>query len=275
MNFTVLARVADGSNAFQYLIWRSLDHRRRSMGARHRPAAEHAAGVHIRSSHDGRQRGVAAGVDRLRLRGQDDVAGERRLPGCDGALFGVVVARVFLGERIAVAHIHCDGGRARGTGDHGGRRHQCRGRRQGHRRRSRGACLGCRPRSTPRSCARASATGRRSCRLRRADDACHVVTINGDTFVPPATDIALAVVHGAVFIVGGVDLQQRLAQDPGGADDRLRPTELVLVPVWAILLLSERPSASTMMGRTLIVVAVVGMALLDVRDPRGRVLTAV
>ena len=46
-------------------------------------------------------------------------------------------------------------------------------------------------------------------------------------------------------------------------------TELVLVPVWAFLLLSERPSASTMMGGTLIVVAVVGMALLDVRDPRG------
>jgi drug/metabolite transporter (DMT)-like permease len=53
-------------------------------------------------------------------------------------------------------------------------------------------------------------------------------------------------------------------------------TEMVLVPVWAFLLLSERPSASALIGGCLIVVAVVGMALLDVRDQaRAAVLTAV
>ena len=79
---TVLARVADESNAFQYLIWRSLGIIAvvEAVGARHRAAAEHAARLHVRPSHDGRQRGFAAGLDRLRLRRQDDLAGQRRLP---------------------------------------------------------------------------------------------------------------------------------------------------------------------------------------------------
>ena len=46
--------------------------------------------------------------------------------------------------------------------------------------------------------------------------------------------------------------------------------------MWAFLLLSERPSANTLLGGMLIVVAVLGMALLDVRDhARAEVLTAV
>jgi len=53
-------------------------------------------------------------------------------------------------------------------------------------------------------------------------------------------------------------------------------TEMVLVPIWAFLLLSERPTVSTLIGGCLIVIAVVGMALLDVRDQaRAEVLTAV
>jgi drug/metabolite transporter, DME family len=107
---------------------------------------------------------------------------------------------------------------------------------------------------------------------------CAVVTFsNGDTFVPPAVDIALAVAHGAVFIVGGTLIFNRASRKiPAAQMTVFAQTELVLVPVWAFLLLSERPSASTLVGGTLIVVAVVGMALLDVRDQaRTEVLTAV
>jgi drug/metabolite transporter (DMT)-like permease len=107
---------------------------------------------------------------------------------------------------------------------------------------------------------------------------CSVVTFaNGDTFVPPAPDIALAVVHGAVFIVGGTLIFNSASRKiPAAQMTVFAQTELVLVPVWAFLLLSERPSASTLLGGTLIVVAVVGMALLDVRDhARAEVLTAV
>jgi drug/metabolite transporter (DMT)-like permease len=53
-------------------------------------------------------------------------------------------------------------------------------------------------------------------------------------------------------------------------------TEMVLVPIWAFMLLSERPNASTLAGGTLIVVAVVGMALLDARQqPPSELLTTV
>jgi drug/metabolite transporter (DMT)-like permease len=38
------------------------------------------------------------------------------------------------------------------------------------------------------------------------------------------------------------------------------------VPVWAYLLLSERPTATTLAGGSIIVVAVVGMAILDTRQ---------
>ena len=164
---TVLARVADGSNAFQYLIWRSLGIIAVVEAwalATGRPQST------LRAFTSGR-RVMAANVALLLASIGFVCAVKTTSPanaaflGATAPLFGVVVARVFLGERIAVAHIHCDGGRARGTGDHGGRRHQCRGRRQGHRRRPRGARLGRRPRSTPRSCARhLNATGRRSCR---------------------------------------------------------------------------------------------------------------
>ena len=52
-------------------------------------------------------------------------------------------------------------------------------------------------------------------------------------------------------------------------------TEMVLVPVWAFRLLSETPTKSTMLGGTIIVIAVVGMALLDARhQPPTEVLTA-
>ena len=107
---------------------------------------------------------------------------------------------------------------------------------------------------------------------------CGVVTFaGGDTFVPPAPDIALALAHGAVFIVGGTLIFNSASRKiPAAQMTVFAQTELVLVPVWAFLLLSERPSGATLVGGTLIVLAVVGMALLDVRDQaRAQVLTAV
>jgi drug/metabolite transporter (DMT)-like permease len=53
---------------------------------------------------------------------------------------------------------------------------------------------------------------------------------------------------------------------PAAAMTVFAQTELVLVPVWAYLLLSERPTATTLAGGSIIVVAVVGMAILDTRQ---------
>ena len=54
---------------------------------------------------------------------------------------------------------------------------------------------------------------------------CSIVTFaDGDTFVPPAPDIALALVHGAVFIVGGTLIFNSASRSiPAAADDRVRP----------------------------------------------------
>jgi drug/metabolite transporter (DMT)-like permease len=107
---------------------------------------------------------------------------------------------------------------------------------------------------------------------------CATVTIaDSNTLVPPAPDIGLALVHGAVFIVGGTLIFNIAARSiPAAAMTVFAQTEMVLVPVWAFLLLSERPTTSTLVGGTIIVIAVVGMAVLDARQqPPSEVLTAV
>ena len=74
---------------------------------------------------------------------------------------------------------------------------------------------------------------------------CATVTIaDGNTFVPPASDIGLALVHGAVFIVGGTLIFNIASRSiPAAAMTVFAQTEMVLVPVWAFLLLSERPTS--------------------------------
>ena len=107
---------------------------------------------------------------------------------------------------------------------------------------------------------------------------CATVTIaDSNTLVPPAPDIGLALVHGAVFIVGGTLIFNIASRSiPASAMTVFAQTEMVLVPVWAFLLLSERPTSSTLVGGTIIVIAVVGMAVLDARQsPPTEVLTAV
>ena len=54
---------------------------------------------------------------------------------------------------------------------------------------------------------------------------CVAVTLaNGKTLVPPALDIGLAVVHGGLFVVAGnTAVQRRVAHRPRRHDDRVRP----------------------------------------------------
>jgi drug/metabolite transporter (DMT)-like permease len=98
---------------------------------------------------------------------------------------------------------------------------------------------------------------------------CSTITIaDGNTLVPPAQDVWLALLHGGAFIVGGTVLFNLAARSiPAAAMTVFAQTEMVLVPVWAFLLLSESPTTSTLVGGTIIVTAVVAMALLDARHP--------
>jgi drug/metabolite transporter, DME family len=280
---TILARVAGGANAFQYLIWRSLGiiavveawaliaGRRRST---------------LRAFTSGR-RMMAANVALLLASIGFVYAVKTTTPanaaflGATTPLFGVIVARVFLGERIGSrtyvamtvalvglaimvgGDINVQGAGKDIVGDLAALSSAA-----GF------AFYAAIVRSKPERDWTPVLPGYAAIMIL----ICSVVTVaNGDTFVPPPSDIALAVLHGAVFIVGGTLIFNSASRKiPAAQMTVFAQTELVLVPLWAFLLLSERPSASTLVGGTLIVLAVVGMALLDVRDhARTEVLTAV
>ena len=97
---------------------------------------------------------------------------------------------------------------------------------------------------------------------------CGVVTIaNGKSLVPPAYDVTLALFHGGLFIVGGTLLYNNASRSvPAAAMTVFAQTEMVLVPLWAFLVLAERPETPTLIGGTIIMLAVVGKAVLDARE---------
>jgi drug/metabolite transporter (DMT)-like permease len=99
---------------------------------------------------------------------------------------------------------------------------------------------------------------------------CTVITLaGGRSLVPPAEDIALAAIHGGVFIVVGTTLFNVASrQVPAVAMAVFAQTEMLFVPVWALLVLDERPTVATMIGGAIIVLAVVGKATVDARTMR-------
>jgi drug/metabolite transporter, DME family len=94
---------------------------------------------------------------------------------------------------------------------------------------------------------------------------CSVITLaNGKTLFPPAGDIALALLHGAVFIVVGTMLFNRGSRTvPAVPMTVFAQTEMVFVPLWVYLALGEAPKAATVLGGAIIFAAVVGKAVLD------------
>lgn len=93
-----------------------------------------------------------------------------------------------------------------------------------------------------------------------------VTVVKGETLAPPARDIAYAMVHGGVFIVVGTILFNVASrQIPAVAMAVFAQTEMLFVPIWALLVLSERPQAMSLVGGTIIAAAIVGKAVLDAR----------
>jgi drug/metabolite transporter, DME family len=94
-----------------------------------------------------------------------------------------------------------------------------------------------------------------------------VVVSHGDPLVPPASDLWWAVLHGGVFIVVGTFLYNIASRRvPAAAMTVFAQTEMVLVPVWAYLVLSEVPKTTTVIGGLIIVSAIVGKAIVDARS---------
>jgi drug/metabolite transporter (DMT)-like permease len=93
-----------------------------------------------------------------------------------------------------------------------------------------------------------------------------VILAQGDPLVPPAPDIGWAVLHGGLFIVAGTTLYNGASRNvPASAMTVFAQSEMVLVPIWAFIVLAERPSNPTILGGAIILVAVVGKAWLDHR----------
>lgn len=94
-----------------------------------------------------------------------------------------------------------------------------------------------------------------------------VIAVHGDTLVPPPIDIGWALLHGGLFIVAGTVLYNGASRQnvPASAMTVFAQSEMVLVPVWAFLVLAERPSNSTIAGGAIILAAVLGKAFLDHR----------
>jgi drug/metabolite transporter (DMT)-like permease len=101
---------------------------------------------------------------------------------------------------------------------------------------------------------------------------CGVITaIKGTAFIPPASDIGYALLHGGVFIVVGTLLFNVASrQIPAVAMAVFAQTEMLFVPIWAVIVLGDHPRASSLIGGTIIFAAVIGKALLDARPARDR-----
>lgn len=93
-----------------------------------------------------------------------------------------------------------------------------------------------------------------------------VVLIEGKTLVPPVGDIGWALLHGAVFIVLGTVLFNAASkQVPAVPMTVFAQTEMVFVPIWAFLILGMTPKPLSVLGGVIIFFAVVGKAFFDAR----------
>ena len=94
---------------------------------------------------------------------------------------------------------------------------------------------------------------------------CSVITLaQGKTLFPPAKDMGLALLHGAVFIVAGTTLFNRGSRSVAAVPMTVfAQTEMVFVPLWVFLVLGDAPKAATVVGGAIIFAAVVGKAVLD------------
>lgn len=94
---------------------------------------------------------------------------------------------------------------------------------------------------------------------------CSAVTLfHGKTLVPPAADIGWALLHGSVIIVVGTVMFNAASKHvPAVPMTVFAQTEMVFVPVWGFLILDLTPKPLTLLGGAIIFGAVVGKAWYD------------
>ncbi|MDH4116687.1 MAG: DMT family transporter [Acidimicrobiia bacterium] len=96
---------------------------------------------------------------------------------------------------------------------------------------------------------------------------CAAVTwTTGRPFVPSGFDLGMAVVHGGILIVVGTYLFNVASRSiPAVAMTVFAQTETVFVPVWIFLVFGEKPGAASLVGAAIILTAIVGKAVLDAK----------
>ncbi len=94
---------------------------------------------------------------------------------------------------------------------------------------------------------------------------CTAVTLaHGKPLVPPADDLGWALLHGAVIIVVGTVMFNRASREvPAVPMTVFAQTEMVFVPIWGWLVLDLVPKPLTLVGGAIIFAAVVGKAWYD------------
>jgi drug/metabolite transporter (DMT)-like permease len=90
------------------------------------------------------------------------------------------------------------------------------------------------------------------------------VLLLGRPLVPPPSDVAWAVLHGAVLIVAGLSLYHLGAHVVSAvAMTLMAQSEMVFVPIWVFVVFGEIPRGWTMVGGVMILAAVIATAVLD------------
>ena len=96
-----------------------------------------------------------------------------------------------------------------------------------------------------------------------------VTLVNGRALAPPAPDITFALVHGGVFIIIGTILFNAGSKSvPAVPMTIFAQSETVFVPIFIFLSFGRAPKPLTLLGGAIIISAVIGKAALDARPVR-------
>src|SRR3954454_9332722 len=97
-----------------------------------------------------------------------------------------------------------------------------------------------------------------------------VTVVNGHSLAPAAPDISAALIHGGIFIVLGTTLFNIGSRTvPAVPMTIFAQSETVFVPLFLFLWFGLRPKPLTLVGGAIIITAVIGKAVLDARPARG------
>ena len=96
-----------------------------------------------------------------------------------------------------------------------------------------------------------------------------IVLVNGSSLTTPWAENSMPIVHGTLFIGGGIvvfNLAARLV--PAGQLTLLAQTETILGPLWVFLMFNERPRLVTLIGGAVILAGVMLSAWGEARRSR-------